>query len=354
MVALALVGNGEGNVAFLARLVAAEYGLDVGRVHVDIGHHHDDVPGPQRGIDVEGGEKLIVQNFHFPLRAVGLVERQGMIPLNIQLSLLLADFLEGRQVVDIVLQLMQQARCFRVAMVRENINFLVRGLEAAPVLIRVVELVQQPDVVPALLAPGGQQRIGVLVQLVRILNGGKCRMGPATFAFGGEQLPVADDVGPVELAGVVNTQHHLTEPAQDVQGFQRLPGQRRDAKHHDPGWQPGRVGRRLKSLALFHEPGMDLRAAGMSVCAHILNQPAPEQGLPAGFRIQRLFLGPGRDNHVLALLPGSQPVGPEHLVLIKQIGHLFRQLEIAQVRIVTFQKPGQRCKGLVLPHQTWQ
>ena len=216
VVALALVGNGKGNVAFAARLVAAEDRLNVGRIDVDIRHHHDDIPGPKVRVGIEGGQQLIVQDFHFPLGAVGRVEGQGMVVEQIQLALLFPDFLQRGEVVDIVLQLEQQAGGFTGAMFREDVDLLVRGLEAAAVVVRVVELVQQPDVVPALLAPGGQQRVGVLVQLVRVGNLCQYRVGHTPFALGFQQFPITDDIGPVELAGVVNTQHHLAEAAEHV------------------------------------------------------------------------------------------------------------------------------------------
>src|SRR5690606_42058673 len=48
-----------------------------------------------------------------------------------------------------------------------------------------------------------------------------------------------------------------------------------------------------------------------------------------------------RDHHILALLPGRQPVGAEHLVLVEQVGHLLGQLEIAQVGIAAVQESRQ-------------
>ena len=170
MVALALVGNGERNVAFAARRIAAKYGLDVRRIHVDVRHHHNHIPGPQRGVGIERGQQLVVQDFHLPLGAMGVVEHHGMVPGQVHRALLLADFLQRRQVVDIVLQLVQQAGVIHIAMVSKDVDLLARRLEAGAVVVRVVELVQQADVVPALLAPGRQQRVGVLVQLVRVIN----------------------------------------------------------------------------------------------------------------------------------------------------------------------------------------
>ena len=142
----------------------------MGRVHVDIGHHHDHIPGSERFVGIERGQQLVVQDFHFPLGTVGVVEHHGMVPGQVDGALLFADFLQRCQVVDIVLQLMQQAGVIHSAVVGEDVDFLARGLEAGAVVVRVVEFIQQPDVIPALLAPRRQQRVGVLVQLVRIVD----------------------------------------------------------------------------------------------------------------------------------------------------------------------------------------
>ena len=184
MVALSLVGNGERNVALAARRVATEHRLNMGRVHVDVRHHHDHIPGPQCRIGIERSQQLVVQNFHFPLGAVGVVEHHGMVAGQIHRALLLADFLQRRQVVDIVLQLVQQAGVIHIAMVGEDVDLLARRLETGAVVVRVVELIQQANVVPALFSPGRQQRVGVLVQLVRVVNLRQHRVCCAPLAFG--------------------------------------------------------------------------------------------------------------------------------------------------------------------------
>ena len=236
VVALALVGNGERNVAFASWRVAAEHCLYMGCVDVDIRHHHHHIPRPQRGIGIKGGQQLIVQNLHFPLRAVGVVEGQGMIPAQIKLALFIADFLQRRQVVNVVLQLVQQARGLPCAMLGENVDLLIRGLEAGAVFIGVVEFIQQANVVPALLAPGCQQRVGVLVQLVGVVNLRQRGMAGTAFALGFQQFAVADNIGPVKLRRVVNAEHHLAETAKHIERFQRLTRQRRHPEHHNaPG-----------------------------------------------------------------------------------------------------------------------
>ncbi len=109
---------------------------------------------------------------------------------------------------------------------REDIDASVRRGDAALIGLRVVEFIQQADVVPALLAPGRQQGVGVLVQVVRIGQGRQFWMGLAPLTISGEQITVTDDIGPIEFAGVMDTKHHLADPAEDRQRFQRLLGQR--------------------------------------------------------------------------------------------------------------------------------
>ena len=92
----------------------------------------------------------------------------------------------------------------------------------------------------------------------------------------------------------------------------------------------------------------------MGVRSHILHQFAPEQGLPDRLRVQGLFLVAGGNHHIPALLPGTEPVGAKYLVLVKQVRHLLRQLEVAQVGVAAIQEPRQRREGLVLVHQVRQ
>ena len=107
MVALALVGQGEGNMAAMTGGVTAEHRLDVRCVGVDVRHHHHHVSRSQAGIGVEGRQQLVVQDFHLPLWAVGFMKSDGVILRQIQRPLLLAGLPEWRQVVDIVLDLVQ-------------------------------------------------------------------------------------------------------------------------------------------------------------------------------------------------------------------------------------------------------
>ena len=105
---------------------------------------------------------------------------------------------------------------------RENIDPTLRSRHAALIRLGVVEFVQQANVVPPLFAPGRQQRVGVLVEGIRVGQCRQFRMGLAALAVRRQQVTVTDDVGPVKFAGVVNTEHHLTDPTENGQGFQSL------------------------------------------------------------------------------------------------------------------------------------
>lgn len=81
--ALALVGQGERDEAWVIAFELAEHGADVRRIAVDIRDHDDDIPRAQRGVGTEALEQLVVENFHFSLRAVGDVEANRGITLQV-------------------------------------------------------------------------------------------------------------------------------------------------------------------------------------------------------------------------------------------------------------------------------
>src|SRR5690625_6369610 len=97
---------------------------------------------------------------------------------------------------------------------------------------------------------------------------------------GSQQIPVADNISPVEPARIVHTQHHLTEAAQYMQCLEDLARQRGNTEHDDALWQQLRLSRRTDALPLFHETGMDARAAGTGCSPHVGNQVTPQQRLP--------------------------------------------------------------------------
>ncbi|MNE14839.1 hypothetical protein D3C80_1077330 [compost metagenome] len=68
--ALALIGEGERNVAWVMTLQLPEYGADMGRVGVDCRQHHDHVARAQGRVGAEACQELVVENLHLALRAV--------------------------------------------------------------------------------------------------------------------------------------------------------------------------------------------------------------------------------------------------------------------------------------------
>ena len=92
----------------------------------------------------------------------------------------------------------------------------------------------------------------------------------------------------------------------------------------------------------------------MSFSACVFHQFAPQHRLPVGVFVYRLFFVAGGDHHIPALLPGGEPVGAEHLILVKQIRHFLSQLECPQIRVAAFQKSCQRVEYVVGMNQLWQ
>ncbi len=219
---LALVGNGERDVAPGRRRVTAKHRLDVRCVGVDVWHHDDHVAGPKLRVAVECRQQLVVKNLHFPLRAVGIVKHHGIVLERIEGPCLPQHLCLGSERTNVVLDLVQQRRLIRISVGRENIDPALRSCHAALVRLGVVELVQQANVVPPLFAPGRQQGVGVLVEGIRVGQCRQFRVGLAALAVRRQQVTVADDVGPVKFAGIMDTEHHLADPAENGQGFQRL------------------------------------------------------------------------------------------------------------------------------------
>ena len=106
--AFLLVGHVVGQVALLARGELAEYRVDIGRVVVDVRHHHHHVPGFESRILGEGLEQLVVQNLQFTLRAVADVKTDRVVLLGIKRWPLGLGLRQRAQVEDVVLQLAQQ------------------------------------------------------------------------------------------------------------------------------------------------------------------------------------------------------------------------------------------------------
>lgn len=107
-----------------------------------------------------------MQHLQFALWAVTALETDREVPRSIHRRPGIAGFRQRAQLKDIVLQLTQQRVCGRRL---EPVNRLLQGRHRLD--IGTVVFGQKLKVIAPLLAPGGQQRIGVLVQLVRIFNG---------------------------------------------------------------------------------------------------------------------------------------------------------------------------------------
>ena len=63
--------------------IAAKHGMDMRSIEVDVRHHDQNVTGMQ-GFAILFGlletiEQLVMQNFHFPLRAVGNQKLQTVV-----------------------------------------------------------------------------------------------------------------------------------------------------------------------------------------------------------------------------------------------------------------------------------
>src|SRR5690606_34600391 len=100
----------------------------------------------------------------------------------------------------------------------------------------VIMAVEQIDIVPALLAPGSEQRMRMLVQAV-LVELRRCTRAPfLPLIFMAQQILVADDVAPVMLTGIEYAQQYLAEATDRRQGFQILRWQGRNTEHNHPAW----------------------------------------------------------------------------------------------------------------------
>ena len=186
--------------------------------------------------------------------------------------------------------------------------------------------------------------MGMLVQLFLGAGGCQSRVTSAPFAAGSKQVPVADNICPVEFTGVVHTQHDLAQTAEDGQSFQGLAWQRGHTKHNDP---PGQMGWPVRSGQIpppFQKTGMDAGPAGGRQLTGVRHQLPPQLRLPAQLLVQFPDFAPGQLQLVATLFPVRKPVGPEHLILVKKVGDLLRQLITAHLGFRAFHKAAQRRK----------
>ena len=110
------------------------------------------------------------------------------------------------QLEDVVLQLVEQILRFAVA---EEVN--TPFAERRTITVRVVITVEQIDVIPALLTPRRQQRVGMLVQYIGIDHCRGATLTLLTLVLVTQKVLVRDDISPVVSARVEYTQQHLTE-----------------------------------------------------------------------------------------------------------------------------------------------
>ena len=217
--ALALIGEGKGDEAGIDSVQLPEYRANMRRIAVDVGDHDDDVPWAKRGVGAEALEQLVVENLHFALGAVGNVEADGCITLQIDSRPLFPSLIERAQFEDIVLKLVEQCGGFAVA---EQVDSTIA--KSGAVAVGIVVTVQQADVVATLFAPGGQQRMGVLVQGLWVDSNGHAGFTRLAFVFVTQQVFVGHDVGPMVATRVVHAQQDLAETGQAGQRLKRLGG----------------------------------------------------------------------------------------------------------------------------------
>ncbi len=330
--ALSLVGQGIGNEALVVARHLAEHRLDVRRVGVDVGDHDDHVARLQARIGVEAGEQLVVEDLHFALRAVGHMEADRGVAPRRHRRPVLAGFRQRAQFEDIVLQLAEQP--VRGLLAEQVDAPAVDLAEQVPIAVRVVVAVEQVDVVAALLAPGRQQRLGMLVLAVLVEVGGDAGAALLATVLVAQQVLVGDDVGPVVATGVVHAEQHLAEPGQGGQCLEGLRRHRGNPEHHHSSRQRAR--RRAGGAQRLDEAPVHAgAAAGQAIGTDVGEQRAPQFGLPALVGTERARLPVRRAQLVAALAPVVEPVAAIDLVLVEQVGQALGQLmTLAQVGIV--------------------
>lgn len=234
-----------------------------------------------------------------------------------------------------MLQLLQQR--LRLA-VFEQIDLIVEG---GAVAVWIVVVVKQTDKVPALFAPGGEQRVDAIFR-----QGGQ--MPFAMLQLPAQQMPVLDDIRPVMAAGILYQHQDLTMAAEGRQCLQSLLRQGADTENHQPARQP----RRTLAVAQSGNEGIVNGAAAESGLrfVHVRQYRSPQMCLPAlAFRKvieQRPFIGTPQS--ILSLFPVRQPVRPVDLISVVQVGQSFRQLVAFAAVGVVGQKMTQRAEAIIV------
>ncbi len=200
LAALPLVSQGKGNRPRVVTTVLAEHRLNVRCVEIDVRHHDDDVARLEVRVSSKGGQQLIVQYFHFALRAVCQMKADGLITHRVDRRPQCARLGQRSQLQNVLLQLLQQrvaGGCFKQVNPATGDSGEARFVTGA-----LIVLVEQVDVVTALLAPGRQQRMGVLMQGAVVQLNRAARSPLLTAVFVAQQVLIGNDIAPVVLAGV--------------------------------------------------------------------------------------------------------------------------------------------------------
>src|SRR3990167_9095581 len=146
--ALALIRQCKGDEARIEAIKLTEDCTDMRSVAVDVRNHHDYVARLQVWIGTEACEQLIVEDFHFALGAMGDVETNGFVLIEIDRRPELAGFIQGAQFKDVVLELVEHGLWLAIT---EQVDAPIT--ECRAVAVGIVVAVEQIDVVPPLLAP---------------------------------------------------------------------------------------------------------------------------------------------------------------------------------------------------------
>ncbi len=351
---LMLVGQAEGDEARILAVELTEHRTDVRRIGIDVRHHDDDVARPQAAIAIEARQELIVEDLHLTLRTMGHMETHGPVPRRIHCRPAFAGLGQRTQLENIILQLAEQMLGFGLG--EEIDTAAIEVLEQPTIAVRLVEFVQQVDVVAALLAPARQQRLTVLMQRLGIQGLGHARLALLAPIVLPQEILVGDDVGPVMATGIVHAEQHLAEARQRGQGFEGLRRNRRQAKdHHPPRQTSRRFGSRLHYLqkAPVHSGPTACQAA----VAHVGQQRPPQLRLPATALGQGAPTVTQAGQQIAARCPVVEPVGAVDLVAVIEIGQALGQLvSLAQIAVIVEKTPqrgevGLHEQGRQEPHQ---
>ena len=327
--AIALVRDAPGDVARVPAPVLPEDRADRRREAVDLGHHDHDVARVQRRVRRRVGEQvqqLVVQDLDLPLRAVRDVEDHRAI-LGRQLDR--GVLAHRHQVADARLHLLEQGDAGALVEEVDPRQLEVR-LRLCLNVRAVVEGIELTDEVAALPPPGRQQGVAVGVQVLRLDQREVLALAQRVAAAGRlQQLTPANEVGPVEAAGVGHGHQHLRVCRQCRDGFERLVRDVRGAEEHDAPGQPGPRAGRAQCL---QEALVQHRARGLPLEGRErLERGAPQRGLPALVGRHRSrgagAGGPGRAKLIAMPAPVLQPVAAVDLVLVEQVRQALRELQ---------------------------